>query len=307
MWDLPRVVAQLRRHPDVLHLTTSGQLAVVRDLAVMAASAHFGVPVIYHIRFGRVPELAGGRSREWRVLARAMRRAHTVLVIDADTERAVQDSLPDVRVVRVSNCVDTTNLPQVTEQAGGERTVMFLGWVIPTKGIEELVQAWAQLRPDGWRLLVVGPGKTEYQNQLLAKYGPKALEFSGEQPHDEAMRLLAAADVFVLPSYTEGFPNVVVEAMALGKPIVATRVGAIPEMLRDGGGILVDRQDVGGLARAMAQVMADSDLRLHLGTRARQRAVSEYSLESVFAQYLAVWRGAAGPESGRTCSPTRYC
>lgn len=292
--DFARVFAQLCRHPQVLHLTTSGQLGVIRDIAVMSIARVFRVPVIYHIRFGRVPQLASGTSREWRFLARAMRLAHTVMAIDASTEQAIQRRLPDVKVVRVPNGVDINRLTMAHAGSAVGRTVMFLGWVIPTKGIEELVEAWAELRPHGWRLLIAGPGNTDYQDRLIRAYEPTECEFIAEKSHDEAMMLMSKADVFVLPSYTEGFPNVVLEAMALGKPIIATRVGAIPEMLEGGCGILVEPREVDELKNALNDLLEDPDLRQRLGAQARERAMNCYSLEIVFAKYMSVWCQAAG-------------
>ena len=294
--DSARLGGQLRTRPrpDAVHLTTSGQLGVVRDLAVMHVARRSRVPVIYHVRFGRVPQLAGGTSLEWKLLARAMRMAHTVVAIDVPTERALRTHLPEVHVVRVTNCLDLGSLPAPAGCAGAGQTVMFLGNVIPSKGVEELVQAWAELRPDRARLLIVGEASTGYRQQLLRKYQPAGVEFIGERPHAEAMELMSRADVFTLPSYTEGFPNVIAEAMALGRPIVATVVGAIPEMLADGCGVLIQPRDAAGLRVALSQVLADADLRERLGARARERAMGEYSIDRVFDQYMGIWRRAAG-------------
>ena len=291
--DMCWVLWRLRYHPHVMHLTTSGQFAIIRDLAIMTIAKRFNVPVIYHIRFGRVPQEAGKQSREWLLLARAMRMAHTVIAIDASTEHAIQRFLPYVRVINIPNCVNAHSFLQLDRNADSRKTVMFLGWVIPTKGIEELVQAWVELQPAGWRLLIVGPGNTEYQQRLIQKYHSAHLEFLGEKSHDKAMRLMADADVFVLPSYTEGFPNVVLEAMALGKPIIATREGAIPEMLADGCGVLVNKQNALELRDALLKVLKDSDLRSRLGARARERVLQEYSIETVFSQYMTAWWQAA--------------
>jgi glycosyltransferase involved in cell wall biosynthesis len=293
--DRARVRRALRTRPHALHLTTSGQLAIIRDIAVLAAARRAGVPAFYHLRFGRIPELAGGTSREWRLFTRAARLAHTVVAIDAATAAAIRAHLPGVRVVQVPNCVDLSDLP--APSLGAERTAVFLGWVVPTKGIEELVRAWAQVRPAGWRLQIIGPGNPEYGAGLLAAHRPEGVAFLGERHHAEAMQAVAQADLFVLPSYTEGFPNVIMEAMALGKPIVATTVGAIPEMLADDCGLLTPPRDADALAAALARVVGDDALRARLGANARARAVAQYGLEAVFSHYQLLWREAAGLET----------
>lgn len=278
----------VRRRPDAVHLTTSGQLAIVRDIVFGALARLFGVPVVYHLRFGRVPAIASDGTREWRLLRRAMRGAARVVAIDAATEEAIREHAPEVLVERIPNCIDPSELPPVPAARSEARTVMYLGWVVPTKGISELVEAWTRLAPAGWRLVAAGPCEAGYRAELARGAAPR-LDLPGELAHDEAMRQLAAADVFVLPSYTEGFPNVVLEAMALGKAIVATKVGAIPEMLAGGAGITVEPRNVGELAAALGRVIGDQALREEIGRRARSRALEEYSIEAVFERYRRIW------------------
>ncbi len=288
MWRL-MVVLQRNRF-DAIHLTTAGELAVVRDIGVTCLAASFGVPLVYHIRFGRVPVIASGDSWEWRALAWVMARSRAVIAIDAATGEAIRGHLPLVNLQVVPNCVDLSRLPSSADTEGLERTALFVGWVIPTKGIAELVEAWARVQPQGWRLLIVGPGDTAYQRELIRRFGAQGIAFLGELPHQQAMEQLAACDVFILPSHTEGFPNAVLEAMALGKAIVATCVGAIPEMLEGGGGLLVEPRDVFALAKAIEVVCASYETRSEMGRRAKERAVREYSIDAVFDRYISLWR-----------------
>ncbi|TAL17293.1 glycosyltransferase family 1 protein [bacterium] len=291
--DVARFISlMIRRKPDVVHLTTSGQLAVVRDIWILRIARLFKVPAVYHIRFGRVPEIAGEGTWEWRMMRRAMAMAHTVIPLDSATEDAIRKYAPKVRVLRIPNCIDPSELPAPREPTG-EGTAMYLGWVIPTKGVGELVEAWTRLKPKGWRLMVAGPGDAAYKEELLKTHRPERLEFTGELGHEEAMKLLAGADLFVLPSYTEGFPNVILEAMVLGRPIVATTVGAIPEMISDGCGILISPKNVEELTDALSRALSDGALRAGLGVCARARALEEFSIEAVFARYKALWKSCS--------------
>ncbi len=280
---------QIIRGCGIVHITTSGSLAVYRDLALIRVAKLYGVSIVYHIRFGRVPELARQDTREWRRILRAMRNCDCILAIDAATFDAVRAHLPDVRVARISNCVELSDLPR-GHIAGQIKTVVFVGWVIPTKGVTDLIQAWAQLSPLGWRLLIVGPGDPAYVRALQEGYEMNDVEFLGEKSHADAMQILAGAEILVLPSYSEGFPNVVLEAMALDKMVVATCVGAIPEMLGEECGILVSPGDVHALERALARATGDSDLRSRCGEAAGLRVAANYSVESVFSEYTRLWR-----------------
>ena len=289
--DYARFRRSLEAGQDVVHLTTSGGLAVVRDLAVLATARRQGIPAIYHLHFGRVPQMAAGSTRQWRLLARAIRMARLVLAIDPGTAATIEHHLPGVRVLRVPNAADLAALPEGLPSSR-PRTLLYLGWLVPTKGVSELVQAWKDLGPEGWRCILAGPGSPQYRRRLLDEYKPENLEILPEQPHTDAMRLLAAADVFVLPSHTEGFSNVIVEAMAMGKAIVATGVGAIPEMLAGDCGVVVPPRDVQSLRGALQRIMSDESMRVAMGARARDKARAEYAMDKVFEQLLDVWRNA---------------
>ena len=289
--DVVRLVRTLAgRRFDVVHLTTSGHLAAVRDLAVSYVTAIFGVGLIYHIRFGRIPAIAKADALEWRLIRRVMNRAATVILIDQATFLAVQRYAPNARVLLVPNCVNVAELPVRTAAVAEVKTALFVGWVVSTKGVGELVEAWAKLRPQGWRLEIVGPGNADYQAGLLTQFEPENLVFVGELSHAQAMVRMANCDLFVLPSYTEGFPNVVVEAMALGRPIVATDVGAIPEMLSGDAGLLVKARDSKALGEAIGRLIADSALRERIGSQAFARAMRLFTIDVVFGSHVQIWR-----------------
>ena len=287
--DYARFCRVLRVRPDIIHLTTSGQLSVVRDLTILATARRLGIPTVYHIRFGRIPEIASANTGECRMLARAIGLAHTVIAIDPSTAETIGRLFPKARIIRIPNGVDFKELPP-PQSPSPMRTLIYLGWVIPAKGMSELLQAWVRLPEMGWRCLVVGSGSEKYRQELLERFHPRHLEFLPAQPHAEAMRLLASAEAFVLPSHTEGFPNVVVEAMAMGKPIIATRVGAIPEMLSDGCGMLIPPKDADALQAAMHSIFSNADVRAAMGTRAGHKARQTYAMDKVFEQCVSLWR-----------------
>lgn len=278
----------LRKNPDVVHLKTTAELGLVRDLLFCTTARLFHVPVAYHLHFGRVPKIAAARTFEWLLLALVMRMTGAVMAVDKPTADAIRSCLP-VRVEYTPNAIDLSELPAIEDAYEPSQTLMFLGWAIPTKGVEELVHAWSELAVAGWEVLMVGPVEEGYQQYLLEHYQPPGVRFVGETSHDDAMRLMARCGIFVLPSYTEGFPNVILEAMAYAKPIVATQVGAIPDMLADGCGIIVKPKDVQELKAAILQLIREEQLRGELGERARERVVQEYSLDAAFARYVSIW------------------
>ncbi len=110
----------------------------------------------------------------------------------------------------------------------------------------------------------------------------KRISFSGEIPHSMLAQRYAVADVYVQPSLTEAFGMPVAEAMAAGVPVVATRVGGIPEMIEDGKtGLLVEADDAQGLAEGIRRLLADEDLRESMGKSAKARATELFSWDRV--------------------------
>lgn len=279
---------------DAIHLTTSGQLAIIRDLGVLLVGRLFNVSIIYHIRFGRVPQIAAARNLEWLMMSWVMSNADTVIAIDGATRDTIAKYLPAANVELIPNCINLETLPMTAASVQPQFTAVYVGWVIPAKGITELIDAWSQLRLPGWRLHVIGPSDAVYRQKLIEQYGTDGIEFLGELSHDQAMKRMAAGEIFILPSYTEGFPNVILEAMALSKAIIATDVGAIPEMLAGECGLLVRPKDVRGLMTSLKALCGDGNLRDEMGKRARERVSAQYSIDTVFARYMTLWGHSSG-------------
>ena len=274
--------------PNAVHLTTSGQLALVRDIVILLLSRVVKVNTVYHIRFGRIPDILRYKSKESLFFRMAASLAHHIIAIDKATYDALVGRFGASKVSLISNCYDPIALPSFFS-ALQAHSVVFLGWVIPSKGVEELIDAWMSCESSDWTLSIIGPGDALYIDILKQRTINKNVEYLGSMKHPDAMIQLNKASIFVLPSHTEGFPNVIVEAMAMGKAIIATDVGAIPEMLGSDRGVLVPSRDIEKLANALKSVMDNELLRENLGLAAREFAQSHYSIQSVFQSYLALW------------------
>ena len=275
--------------PDVIHMTTSGQLAIIRDILLLSTAKKLGVPTVYHIRFGKTAEMAEKNTKMWSYFKKAMLLAKTVIAIDKKTYEAIKKYVPEVNVVLLPNPVDTSKLPKCVECP--KKQVVFLGWVVPAKGVSELVEAWNTIGteyPD-YELVLIGQFKTEYLDTLKESLKVENIKFTGEMNHDSAMYAVAESEVFILPSYTEGFPNAVVEAMALKKAVIATDVGAIPEMLEGNCGVLIKPHNVEEIISAVRCVLSDSMFRKSIAENALNKVNLEYTIERVYNKYKKIW------------------
>jgi glycosyltransferase involved in cell wall biosynthesis len=310
--DATSVLIQLTRfRPHLVHITTTGSLAGVRDVAILLLARLFRTRAVYHIRFGSIPQIFNKGGWERRLLHTSMLLAHRVLVVDARTETALSPMLPTSKLLLVPNGIDlgTANSTQASRPKQAN-VAYFLGWVVPTKGVEELVEAWRAAGRDDWELRVAGPSDQAYRSALAKAVGDHAhVRFLGEVSHSEGSALMDQADIFVLPSHTEGFPNVILEAMAAGKAIVATRVGAIPEMLDADTstpcGLLIGPKDAPALAEALRALMKDPSLRRELGARARSKVERCYDVNVVFRRLLEAWEGTAQVGGTSRCGQAR--
>ena len=118
--------------------------------------------------------------------------------------------------------------------------------------------------------------------------------FRGGVPHEEVIREMLSCDIFVLPSYTEGFPNVILEAMACGCAIVATKVGAIPEMLEeengDKCGVLVNPKSSEELYDALKTLLDNGSIKEEIGNNALQRVKERYVMPKVWNKLEGIWK-----------------
>ena len=192
-----------------------------------------------------------------------VRRARTVICVsEALAEAARRCGGRDVRTIP-----NGVRLPAALGEEAEPEEVLFAGRLSAEKGIPELLAA-----TEGLNLVVAGDGP-------LRHLVPDALGFV---PHDELERLYARAAVVVLPSYREGLPLCVLEAMAYGRPVVASAVGGIPELVEDGvTGYLVEPGDVAGLRAAIERLLADPALRRRMGRAARARVAERCSWDRV--------------------------
>jgi glycosyltransferase involved in cell wall biosynthesis len=128
------------------------------------------------------------------------------------------------------------------------------------------------------------PYARNVRNQHAERNLGDTIRFLGYRSDGDALR--SAADAMVLPSRSEGLPMVVLEAMMAGLPVVATRVGGVPEALSGGAGLTVESASPDPLADAMARVLCEPDLRAKLAGQARRKAQEQFSAEAMGARYL---------------------
>jgi glycosyltransferase involved in cell wall biosynthesis len=164
--------------------------------------------------------------------------------------------------------------------------VLCVGRFNPSKGQDVLIRALVSLSDDV-HLRLLGGGPTESSLRRLARdlEVEGRCQFLGTVPYDDVFAHMRADALTVVPSRTEAFGRVNIESLAVGTPVVASRVGGIPEIVRDGvDGLLVPPDDPPALAAALQRLLDDADLRAEMGRNARQRFLSTFERSAVVAQ-----------------------
>jgi glycosyltransferase involved in cell wall biosynthesis len=302
LWALWRIFR--RERFDVIHSVTpkAGLLAAI-------AGALAGVPVRIHTFTGQVWATRGGAMR---LLLKSLDRLTASLATHVLADSASQrDFMVAQRVVPAGkvrvlgqgsmNGVDADRFrpdPAARAAVRAEYGVpavapmfLYLGRLSRDKGLLDLAQAFAKL-DSGW-LLLVGPDEEGLAPQISAACGASAarLRFAGYT--DQPQRYMAAADIFVLPSYREGFGSVVLEAAAAGAPAIANRIYGLTDAVTDGEtGFLVPPRDVEALAQCMRRLAGDDALRATLGGFARARVLRDFRPSDLTAALLSYYDAA---------------
>lgn len=205
----------------------------------------------------------------------------------------------------VPNWIDTEIYAPTNRQEGNDTNpavrVLYAGWIEDSKGVFDLLEAARRLDRDDYRLRFVGGGSrlSDLKQQVESTDLSAEIDVAGWVPADSMADELGRADILVLPSYSEGMPNAVLQAMAAGLPVVATSVGGIPELIGDtAAGILVAPGEVDELADALDRLIQSEELRASFGQNGRKAAVTRHSIDVAWPAVAAALGIAVGEKSG---------
>ena len=274
--------------PDVIHAHS-----FLSALPALALGRAFAKPVVYTEHWTVfVPENPMRLSVPMRVAARlALEAADIVLPVSADLARALSELAPGANVRVVPNVVDERIFRPGEPRDRSGRRLLTAGLLdTDRKGLDILLEALALLdRRDGLRLDVVGDGSLRAQYEALAaRLGlSEHVQFHGLCSKPELAALMQEADLFVLGSRYENNPCVVIEAMATGLPVVATRVGGVPELVDEASGELANPLDPRDLARAIEAAL--TRLETFDPGNIASRARDEFGTESVGRTFADVY------------------
>ena len=281
---------------DVLHICSSATLGLIKDLLYIKTAHRKNIKTVIHFRFGRIPQLSIDKNWEWKLLCKVVKLSDRVIVID-------EKSYATLRSYGFNNIDYLSNplSPKISKLSNAvldrvPKSILFVGQVVRTKGVFELLEACKDI-PD-INLKMVGLVPENFENQISEMYGDAPwINIVGVKPSDEVIKEMMQCDLFVLPTYTEGFPNVILEAMSAGCAIISSPVGAIPQMLEDDEngryGVLIEPKNIAQLREAIVSLLDDENKKKEMRRNVKQRVNKRYNLPIVWKQMVAIWESTA--------------
>jgi len=288
--------------PRIVHVSSSYHWGFVRDAATIALARVAGARVVLQLHGGDFPEFRARLGRFGSGLVdRVLRACDRVLVLESKSERALAAIVGPGRVCRTINATEVpSERPEPARGAEAPCQILYAGAILEAKGILDLLAAFDGVRDAS--LTLVGPIDPGFAPKLhgAAAVASGRVRVLPERPRRQILELLREADIVVIPSHREGLPLALIEAMAAGRAIIATAVGAIPEIVRDREEArLVPAHDPSALRRALQDLVDAPAERDALGTRAHACAKECFSRESLEQQLGTIWRELASDGAAR--------
>ena len=296
----------------LVHVQTASRASFWRKSVVCLLARLAGRPYVVHVHGGEFMKFYQEESRPLtqRWIRHTLARAALVIALSEQWRERLLAIAPAARIEVLPNGVA---LPDLQGRRRGQKpALLFVGDLIQAKGLHDLLRAFGRIAPRFPQLeLICAGGKPPAEmTRLVAELGLQERVVCPGWLGPERLRTeLGRATVFALPSYAEGMPMALLEAMSWGLPVIATPVGGVPQVVEDGvNGLLVAPGNIDALAAALARLLDEPALRESLGTAARRTIETRFSLATALERLGELYRRfgleprspACGGEAART-------
>jgi glycosyltransferase involved in cell wall biosynthesis len=280
---------------DIVHIHVSERGSILRKSIIALIAFVFRKPVLihahgaeFHLNYPQLPELAK------QLVAKIFRQSNGLIVLSNSWKEyyVLNLGLNPQQVFVLSNPTEISQHLNKNKD-NNKVTLLFCGRVGERKGTFDLIRAFANLpteQKNRAELIIAGDGDVEQGQKLIETLNiSEYVTFLGWVNSDQRDKLLAKADVFLLPSYNEGLPMAILEAMSWELPVITTPVGGIPELIiSNENGLLVEPGDVENLSAAMQSLISNEELRLKLGKSAR-KSVMPFDIKNYMKSLLNIY------------------
>ena len=297
---VPRFVNAMRREKiDFAHVNTAlVPLSIVRDAALVFAARISKRPVLLHLHGGRFLMEDFDSKLLKSIAGRMLKSANRILVLSDYEKKSLERRWQNLNIQILPNAVAVDAIPNIEKTFSAEKTIVYLGRLHESKGLNEIIEACRVLKSDGFNFQFKCFGAGDLKDFFvgeMSKILGNQFHFGGVISGAEKWRELAASDIFLLPSrYGEGLPMAMLEAMAANCVVIAADVASVRHVIKDGAnGFLVEPCDTRQIVEKLKFAMSDRADYATLGRNARRTveenfAFSDYvvRLEKIYAEIV---------------------
>lgn len=294
--------AVIAHRPQICHITTAFGLSFIKHSVCVGIARIFGSYVLLNPRCS-IRALYFEKSIWWQWYFRQVIRLTNGVIGLSSEWKQVSQLVPDTTVYFLQNAINITPFLHIAQdrfenpRQDGDVNILYLGYLGQAKGSMDLLETAQLIDPEGTNIyfnLVGGElrlGALDHLHQGIVKANlGQTVRLHPPVTGEEKMDCFRNADIFVFPSYTEGLPIAVIEAMASGLPIVASNVGGLPDMVREGvNGLMVDPGRPDQLAAALLKVIKDKKIRQSMGECSAQIAREQYDIEQHVSKLINIY------------------
>lgn len=277
-----------RSPPDVVHVHTADGIPFFRNAAyVLVASKLWNIPVVLHVHGSGFDKfISTGSSVSGMVQSLVYKNSDKIIVLSEYWETVFEQEGVRDGVTVLPNGIRTEDFESKADSTEG--TMVIISDLIPRKGIEELLESVSDLEED-FTLHIAGKGPL---SDVVADHAQanENIHYHGFVTEEEKVSLLSSASVYVLPTYAEGLPIGILEAMAAQNAVVSTTVGSIPEVVSDSNGVLIDPVEVDELREAIQELLEDPETVSEMAQNNKEMVEGEYSWSSISSSLTEMYK-----------------
>jgi len=280
-------------HPKIVHLNSSiSYFGVFRDYFCTILVKLFKIPIVisYHgdlTNFSKIKY----RGLPYKQLIKLIKMADINIVLNKQSYNFIAELNKSGKnnIYKIDNFIDDNIFKNKVEKISKEDStikVIYVGGITKTKGCYDIIKIARKLQDVNF--IMIGDILKDMEEYILNS--PKNMFWSGVLNHDEVINKMYSSNILLFPSHSEGFPNVVLEAMAMGLPVISTYVGAIPEMIDNNkGGFLFEIGDITGFINAINKLKIDYNLRKSMGEHNKRKCKNHYSFSKVSMKLTEIY------------------
>jgi len=279
---------------DIAHIHTCSGFTFFLDAILMMMAKVFGVKVILHIHGAKFDEFLSDLNYLGMFFVRRLTKiADAMVVLSDEWTLKLRPVLPSIKITVIPNGIPP-HQKQSVDHSGAEIRVLFLGNLCKRKGVLDLLLVAKGIRRNVKIFLVGGEEDEGIGEQVIKHIEVNGLEnnieWVGQAVGNKKIKWLTESDIFILPSYAEGLPMSLLEAMAYRLPVIVTPVGGIPSVIQNNvNGLLIEAGDISNIILAVNRLADDKNLRETLGHAAKKLCENQFGIEKTVDCYMNLY------------------